>query len=329
MKTLLFPWTTISLLCVGLISAAAGVVGCGVEDDAPTGVSGAPVLNEDELMDDEENLDLEKTLTDSELKTRLFHSTAMTLTQGYLAGTTNPTPDGKHAGVDYGGTWPVYAPVNGYVRDATSVCGKVVLEDERSYGTDTYKPKHIFLHMKDIKVTTGSYITEGTLIGTSSNVVGGGCVASAAHLHYEIRKNYSGTSAVGTTSGTSTAALTYDPFGFDFPNQCANPLPAPTLVSPSNGATNVSKTAQNFALMQVYCGTTYRIVLCTDSTCSGWSDTSSTCTNTSTCKTATSSTPSYAGWSLTANKKYYWKARAGNSNAGGTWSSIRSFTTSL
>ncbi len=129
----------------------------------------------------------------------------------------NPTADQRHAGVDIAGQRAVYSPVAGTVRAATSTCGKVVIEDARVLPGAAAAPRHIFLHLSGIRVAAGQRITAGTWLGTSSNVVGGGCSASGAHLHYEIRKNYTGTSGVGTSSGSPTSGLTYDPLQFDYP----------------------------------------------------------------------------------------------------------------
>lgn len=174
--------------------------------------------------------------TDAALQQRLFKGVPVAgPSQSYLqyrAG--NPTPGGRHSGIDYPGTHAVYAPVDGIVRAARVVCGVVVLEDARPLSTfpgARYAPRHIFLHLKDIRVANlvGQRIVAGTLIGTSSNAAGGGCVATGPHLHYEIRRNYTGTSGVGASScsgiaGCTTATLTYDPYTFPFPTAPAPPV---------------------------------------------------------------------------------------------------------
>jgi murein DD-endopeptidase MepM/ murein hydrolase activator NlpD len=134
------------------------------------------------------------------------------LSQGYLGyQSINPTPDHLHAGVDFAGSWPVYAPVSGSVY--TGACGRVTIVDNKA-------ARHVMLHMTNIRVTSG-YVQAGTWIGTSSNVSSSDCVATGVHLHYEIRVNYGGVLAVGPTScGTtpacSTASLTTNPLYYPF-----------------------------------------------------------------------------------------------------------------
>ena len=71
----------------------------------------------------------------------------------------------------------------------------------------------------------------------------------------------------------------------------------------------------------------YRIVVSTDSSFNNYNDDEKQCTSSSSCKTDTTSSSSHPGFSLEAERTYYWKVRAGNVNAGGDWSSVRSFTT--
>ena len=108
-----------------------------------------------------------------------------------------------------------------------------------------------------------------------------------------------------------------------------DPFPAPSLSSPSNGATDVSASTQNFDWSNVSsnAGTPiYRIVVSTDSSFNNYNDDEKQCTSSSSCKTDTTSSSSHPGFSLEAERTYYWKVRAGNVNAGGDWSSVRSFT---
>lgn len=139
------------------------------------------------------------------------------VTQGYLElSPINTTPDNRHAGIDFGGSHDVYSPVSGEVVASTTVCGKVVIADSGDATT-----RHVFLHMKDIQVQQGDQVSPGTYIGISSNVEGGGCVATGENLHFEIREKYTGLFAVGPTSctfpGCTTADLTIDPVLFTYP----------------------------------------------------------------------------------------------------------------
>jgi murein DD-endopeptidase MepM/ murein hydrolase activator NlpD len=170
---------------------------------------------------------------DASLKSRLFCPAnligpcigyGVSISQGYLNyNSVNPTPDDRHAGIDFGGTQTVYSPVAGLVL-ATGNCGSVVIEDARRVvGGSSTAPRHIMLHMKGIKVSKGQTVRVGTVLGVSSNVSysAGGCIATGAHLHYEIRRNYAGVLAVGPTScagnrNCTTATLTYDPLSFPF-----------------------------------------------------------------------------------------------------------------
>jgi hypothetical protein len=177
---------------------------------------------------------------DAALQQRLFKGVPLSgPSQGYLhLDPGNPTPDHRHAGVDYPGTRTVYAPVDGIVRKAQATCGMVILEDARPLSTwpgAAVRPRHVFLHMKDVRVIgrEGQTVAAGTELGTSSNVAGGGCVVTGAHLHYEIRRE-AATAAVGPTScngkpGCTTATLTWDPYAF--------PFPAASGGNPGGGAT--------------------------------------------------------------------------------------------
>lgn len=206
-----------ALVLGGLLGVAALVSSCGGRDESLVAPGVEPQLSVTSAV-----------TSDADLQRLLFNGVPLAgPSQRYLQYYQgNPTPDGRHAGVDYSGTRGVYAPVDGILRHASTTCGSVVLEDARPLSTwpgDIRPPRHIFLHMKDVKVLgrVGQRISAGTLLGTSSMVAGGGCVVTGAHLHYEIRRNYAGTSAVYRTScdgqrGCTTETLTYDPYRFPY-----------------------------------------------------------------------------------------------------------------
>lgn len=123
-----------------------------------------------------------------------------TVTQPYLKFSTgNPTPDNRHAGIDYG------APVNTAVR---CLLGGEVTSAGGDFGTvGIYDGNNttFYLHLEGITVTKGKRIQFGTVIGRV-----GKKGTSKAHLHIEVRRGRQ-SFAVGPTSGQATAVLTYDP----------------------------------------------------------------------------------------------------------------------
>lgn len=139
------------------------------------------------------------------------------LNQMYLAyWPENPTKDKTHAGLDFNGSQNIYAPVSGTVTYANqSNCGGVIIEDQ-----------HVFLHMTNVQVSVGQEVTQGDLLGTSSNVGGGawGCGPTGsfgAHLHYEILRGEVAEKAAEegeevTPVGSSDVPrdLTYSPIDF-------------------------------------------------------------------------------------------------------------------
>ena len=176
--------------------------------------------------------DLAEAITSSDLAARVFcprpitsactaTAAAVTVTQGYdVYASINPTPDHHHSGIDFGGSRAVYAPVNGTVD--VGACGRVTIIDDRPASTftgTTTSPRHVLMHMASILVTTGQRVTAGTRLGTSSNVSSGACVATGAHLHYEVRRSYAGVLAVGPTScsGCRVTTLTFNPLAFTYP----------------------------------------------------------------------------------------------------------------
>jgi hypothetical protein len=110
------------------------------------------------------------------------------------------------------------------------------------------------------------------------------------------------------------------------------PFPKPKLYDPSNNSKEVSRLPQNFdwqSLPGNPDSPTYRIVVSTDSSFSGFVDKESGryCSNTSTCWTKVTTASSLPGFNLGYGQKFYWRVRAGNSIAGGDWSDTWSFTT--
>jgi len=107
---------------------------------------------------------------------------------------------------------------------------------------------------------------------------------------------------------------------------------APRLKTPINNDQNISISIQNLSWYSVTgeAGTpSYRILLAKDYSFSDFVSTTDGgyCKSNNTCKSDVTTSCFYNGFSLDYGTTYYWKVRAGNSNAGGKWSDIRSFTT--
>jgi uncharacterized protein (TIGR03437 family) len=100
-------------------------------------------------------------------------------------------------------------------------------------------------------------------------------------------------------------------------------LPAPTLLSPSNGATGVS-TATSFSWSAVSGAASYRILVATSAGALPSDPTASTC---SCVVNDTPAGTSDAPAGLQPNTTYYWEVHARSAAEFGTWSSIYSFTT--
>lgn len=138
---------------------------------------------------------------------QLLLSGSYTMTNGYKpwGGSSG------HAGIDFGGTGDgvtsVYAPVSGTITANTSACGKVAIYD----GSNTI----ILAHMASrTALPVGSPINAKTYVGKASKVVGGGCMATSAHLHTEIRTGSNTYMANPTSNNTAT---TLDPLGYNYP----------------------------------------------------------------------------------------------------------------
>lgn len=141
----------------------------------------------------------------TDLSVRLF-GRSYPVTQTYLnpssRTTRNPTPDGQHAGIDYG------ALADTVVRAVKG--GQVLPTPGGPYGTVAVfdgQNTVIYLHLRKIYVRKDQKIGEGTEIG---EVGGVGAPGGKAHLHLEVRRGKHEL-AVYTNSGKSTAELTLDP----------------------------------------------------------------------------------------------------------------------
>jgi hypothetical protein len=100
-------------------------------------------------------------------------------------------------------------------------------------------------------------------------------------------------------------------------NACAPPGGAPTLLSPSNGATDVSSTPL-LSWSDVAEATSYTVQVCGNSNCSNIIASASV-----------ASSPWTVSSSLNPVTQYWWRVNAGDSCGAGPWSSIWSFSTSL
>ena len=111
-----------------------------------------------------------------------------------------------------------------------------------------------------------------------------------------------------------------------------DPFPAPILKAPYNNATNISTSKQNFSWNNVSSNAgspSYRLLVSTNYSFSDFNNSSDGgyCSSNQSCKTIVITNTYYNGFSLEYGTTYYWKVRAGNSNAGGHWSDIFTFTT--
>ena len=132
-----------------------------------------------------------------------------------------------HAGIDFGstenGVTSVYAPVSGTITANTSACGKVAIYDGRN--------TIIVAHMTSrTSLAVGSQINAGTYVGKASNVVGGGCTATAAHLHIEIR---TGNNTYMAAPSSDNRLTTLNPLTYQYDTT----PPSISITSPVGGAT--------------------------------------------------------------------------------------------
>jgi hypothetical protein len=228
----------------------------------------------------------------------LLTGKSLPVTQGYF-------PNGVHAGVDFGstgdGVTSVSAPVRGTIVANTDACGKVAIFD----GTNTV----ILAHMTArTTLSVGSPVTVGTYLGKASKVVGGGCVASAAHLHIEIRTGNHPIMAAPAADNTST---TLDPLGYSY-----GPFPAVSLFAPAAGALVVGNPV-TFSWAPIQGATGYRIQFSLQN-----SFDASTCTGVGGCLFETTTGSTQLPLNVGAGT-YYWRVRAGSSYAGGLFSTSR------
>jgi hypothetical protein len=212
-------------------------------------------------------------------------------------------PKGGHAGIDFGSTGDgetsVLSPVDGTISANTSSCGKVAVFD----GGNTI----ILAHMTArTSLPVGSKVTKGTYLGKASKVVGGGCSATAAHLHIEIRTGNNTSMALPSADNTKT---TLDPLTYNY-----GPFPAPTITTPSVGSI-VTSSPVTFNWTPLPGANTYRLQI-SSSNFSG-----DACSNGCVYDTAASSTSRSVSL---GTGTWYFRVRAGNSGAGGYWSSVRS-----
>lgn len=241
----------------------------------------------------------EEALTSSDLS-KLVLGGVYPVTQGYL-------PNGVHAGIDFGstgdGVTSVKSPVNGTITANTSTCGKVAVFD----GSNTI----IMAHMTSrTTLAVGSTVTVGTYLGKASMVVGGGCTATGAHLHMEIRTGSNTSMALPTANNTTT---TRDPLSYMY-----GAFPPVSLLSPANG-TYASTNPVTFSWSAVQGANSYRLQISSTN-----SFDSETCL--AGCFYNLASSTTSRSVTLTTGKTYYWRVRAGNSSTGqgGYWSPVRS-----
>lgn len=154
--------------------------------------------------------------TPAERLSRLLMGGKHPVTNAYL-------PDGEHAGVDFGsvkdGVTIVSSPTAGTIIANTSACGKVAIFD----GTNTI----ILAHLTSRTVlAVGKRLSVGDYVGKTSKIVGGGCKATAAHLHIEVRPGKNATMALPSRDNTKT---TRNPIAYligSIPH--VEPTPSPT-----------------------------------------------------------------------------------------------------
>ncbi len=311
--------TVLALILLAPIGCASDDLGAGIEDGDSESESGEdlefvefvelelaePAFDEDDSDFDEDDLDWESSsqeipvLTNTELSQLLLNGT-YTITNAY-----NPVANG-HAGIDFGGVGDgvttVYSPITGTVTANTATCGKVAIYD----GVNTV----ILAHMSNLSAPpVGSQISIGTAIGKASKVVGGGCVATGAHLHIEVRTGNNTSMANPAVNNVNTtrnpATYTYSPFK------------AVSLFSPGSGAAfNVNPV--NFSWAAQPGANAYRLQISATNAFSA-----ETCTNGCVYNVASSTTARAVALNPGT---YYWRVRAGNSGQGGLWSTVRTVT---
>lgn len=280
-----------------LLAAGESESGSVADTDEPDADTGAVVLGEeiDELSTSPPEV---LPLTNNELS-QLLMGGNYNVTQGYL-------PNGVHAGVDFGGTGngvtSVSSPVNGTIVANTASCGKVAIYD----GVNTI----ILAHMSNrTGLAVGSPVSIGTYLGKASDVVGGGCAATGAHLHIEIRTGQNASMAIPANNNTNT---TKNPLTYTY-----SPFSAVSLTNPAANS-NVVGSPVSFSWQAKQGANSYRLQISQTN-----AFTAETCTNGCIYNTAASTTSRLVALNPGT---YYWRVRAGNSGQGGLWSVVRSFT---
>ena len=170
----------------------------------------------------------------------------------------------------------------------------------------------------DVELDTGS--CGGTFVTGLSTKANSFNMSVTAGRTYYWRVKSSGN---GGTSSYSNC------FSFATPAVASATLPAPTLLTPANGATGVSPTMTPFSWSAVNgADAGYRIMVATSASVLPRDASVDTCTgcafNDTTAAGVTSWTPPTP---LAAATFYYWQVHARSSGGGGTWSNIYSFTT--
>ncbi|WP_433931170.1 peptidoglycan DD-metalloendopeptidase family protein [Sorangium cellulosum] len=215
-------------------------------------------------------------------------------------------PAGGHAGIDFGGTGDgvtaVRSPVEGTVAAKTGECGKVAVFD----GNHTI----ILAHMVELTgLVPGDRVEVGTYLGKASRTVGGGCTATGAHLHMEIR---TGRNTYMAAPARDNRATTLDPLTYSY-----GPFAPVALLAPADGAEVPS--AVTFRWEPRQGATAYRLQV---SAVNGFDEES--CLGGCAYEERTGGTS--VTLSLTPGTTYFWRVRAGNAATaqGGRWSPVRS-----
>lgn len=110
-------------------------------------------------------------------------------------------PNKVHAGIDFGGTGEgkvdVKSPVSGRIIANTEACGKIAIYDGRN--------TVILAHMSNLtSLAVGKSISAGTYVGKAAKVLGGGCSATGAHLHIEVRTGRNASMALPSNDNSKT-----------------------------------------------------------------------------------------------------------------------------
>jgi murein DD-endopeptidase MepM/ murein hydrolase activator NlpD len=198
------------LILTFLIFGIFVMVGCEEDIEQPLKKVGSQVDGTDDVVvpQDYGKAPAAQQRAGDNLSLRLFGG-GVPITQGYLNldKKLNLTPDGRHAGIDYGARKGriVRSPIGGTLINHKD--GITCIFD----GSNTV----ILLHMKAAQWSTGQRVEKGFLIGSVDSILPGGQGKSTGpHLHIEVRKGKR-TFAVGPTSQPpDTAQLTINPLDY-------------------------------------------------------------------------------------------------------------------